>query len=85
MSLSEKGVERIKAIHLHEGGIHQKSQSVVESLNEKQYEELLGTHHQITNLLEAPEKGGFEDKNEKHNADRYIERSNNFSVNCFLL
>lgn len=57
LSLSEKGVATIKAIHLHEGGIHQKFQLVIESLNEKQYEDLLETHHQITNLLEAPEHG----------------------------
>jgi DNA-binding MarR family transcriptional regulator len=57
LSLSEKGVSRIKAIHLQEGGIHQKFQSVVESLTERQYKELLIAHNQITTYLEAPEHG----------------------------
>ncbi|WP_342742428.1 MarR family winged helix-turn-helix transcriptional regulator [Paenisporosarcina indica] len=53
LSLNEKGMERIKMIHLQEGGIHQIFHSVVESLTESQVEELLGTHHQITTFLET--------------------------------
>ncbi|MFY0758847.1 MarR family transcriptional regulator [Metabacillus dongyingensis] len=59
LSLSEKGVTLIKTIHLQEGGIHQVFQAAIESLTERQYEELLGSHNQITAFLEtqAPEQG----------------------------
>lgn len=54
LSLSEKGLARIKEIHMQENGIHQKFQSVAESLTDKQFEELLDTHQQITKHLEEP-------------------------------
>lgn len=59
LSLSEKGVTLIKSIHTQEGGILQVFQSAIESLTERQYEEILGTHNQITTYLEthAPEQG----------------------------
>jgi DNA-binding MarR family transcriptional regulator len=53
LSVTEKGQELIKMIHLQDGGIHQVLQSAVEVLSESQFEELLGTHHQITNYLET--------------------------------
>lgn len=56
LSLSEKGITRIRTLHLQEGGIHQIFQSVLESLNEQQVDNLLETHQQITDLLEKLEE-----------------------------
>lgn len=52
LSLSENGLARIKEIHMQENGIHQIFQSVAESLSDRQFEELIGTHKQITAHLE---------------------------------
>lgn len=59
LSVTEKGQELIKMIHLQDGGIHQVLQSAVELLSGSQFEELLRTHHQITTYLETevPELG----------------------------
>lgn len=55
LSLSEKGMTRIRTLHLQEGGIHQAVQSVLESMTEQQVDDLLRTHKQITDLLEKRE------------------------------
>ena len=52
LSLSEKGITRIRTLHLQEGGIHQIFQSVLKSLNKQQVDNLLETHQQMTDLLE---------------------------------
>ena len=57
LSLSGNGEELIKKIRQQEGGIHQIFQAVAESLTDKQFEELLGTHQQITTYLEALDQG----------------------------
>ncbi|HSO58793.1 MAG TPA: MarR family winged helix-turn-helix transcriptional regulator [Paenisporosarcina sp.] len=53
LSVTEKGQELNKMIHLQDGGIHQVLQSAVEVLSESQYEELLEAHRQITTYLET--------------------------------
>lgn len=60
LAITEKGEALLKTIHLQEGGIHQLFQCVSELMTDKQYEELLETHLQITNYLEAKiiEQGG---------------------------
>ncbi|WCN36281.1 MarR family winged helix-turn-helix transcriptional regulator [Aneurinibacillus uraniidurans] len=60
LAITEKGEALLKTIHLQEGGIHQLFQFVSELMTDKQYEELLETHLQITNYLEAKivEQGG---------------------------
>lgn len=62
LSLNEEGIKRIKTIHLQEGGIHQIFNSVVKSLSNSQFDELLETHHQIISFLEkyAQEQGGVQ-------------------------
>lgn len=55
LSLSEKGKLLIKKIHLQKDGIHQVFQHAVESLTEKQYQELLGAYLQMTTYLEEQE------------------------------
>ncbi|MCP3764691.1 MarR family transcriptional regulator [Domibacillus sp. A3M-37] len=55
LSLSEKGITRIRTLHLQEGGIHQVFQSVLESLTEQKVDDLLETHQQITASLEKLE------------------------------
>ncbi|MFE0506786.1 MarR family winged helix-turn-helix transcriptional regulator [Peribacillus butanolivorans] len=59
LSITEKGKNLLKTIHMHDGSIHQIFQTVVELLTEEQFEELLETHLQITNYLEtqATEQG----------------------------
>ncbi|MDW7614990.1 MarR family winged helix-turn-helix transcriptional regulator [Peribacillus simplex] len=59
LSITEKGEKSLKMIHFQEGSIHQIFQSAIELLSEEQYEDLLETHLQITNFLEAQatEKG----------------------------
>ncbi|KAB7704088.1 MarR family transcriptional regulator [Bacillus aerolatus] len=57
LSLSEKGEAFIKTIHLQEGSIHQVFRSAVESLTEKQCDELLETHQRIAAYLEAQGAG----------------------------
>ena len=57
LSLSENGLARIKEIHMQENGIHQIFQSVAESLSDRQFEELIGTHEQITAHLEEMGQG----------------------------
>lgn len=59
LSLSEKGELFIKTIHLQEGSVHQIFQSAVESLTEKQCEELLQANLHIATYLEvhATEQG----------------------------
>ncbi|PJN88887.1 MarR family winged helix-turn-helix transcriptional regulator [Bacillus sp. mrc49] len=53
LTITEKGKNLLKTIHLHEGSIHQSFQAVVERLTEEQFEGLIGTHLQITNYLDA--------------------------------
>lgn len=53
LTLSDKGEILTKKIYLHEGGIHQVFQSAVDTLTEKQYEETLEVHLQLSNYLEA--------------------------------
>ncbi|MGG3451097.1 MarR family winged helix-turn-helix transcriptional regulator [Domibacillus aminovorans] len=53
LSLSEKGEIFIKTIQLQEDGVHQTFQSAVESLTERQCEELLKANLQIATYLEA--------------------------------
>lgn len=53
LSITEKGENLLKTIHFHEGSIHQVFQTAIEMLTEEQFEELLKTHLQITNFLEA--------------------------------
>ena len=53
LTITEKGKNLLKTIHLHEGSIHQSFQAVVERFTEEQFEGLIGTHLQITNYLEA--------------------------------
>lgn len=55
LSLNEKGLERIKAIHAQKGGIHQIFQGAVESLTDKQYEDVIRTHLHIKNHMESIE------------------------------
>ncbi|MBA9027106.1 MULTISPECIES: MarR family winged helix-turn-helix transcriptional regulator [Bacillaceae] len=52
LTLSDKGETFLKTIHRKEGGIHQVFQAAIEILTEKQVEELLKSHLQITNYLE---------------------------------
>ena len=52
LSITEKGIEFLKTIHLQDGGIHQHFTTVIDSLSEKQIDELLATHQQIINKLE---------------------------------
>ncbi|MFJ7975610.1 MarR family winged helix-turn-helix transcriptional regulator [Peribacillus sp. JNUCC 23] len=56
LTLSDKGETFLKTIHRQEGGIHQVFQAATETLTEKQVEELLKTHLQITTYLEAQAK-----------------------------
>lgn len=53
LSITDKGQNLLKTIHFHEGSIHQIFQTAIEMLSEEQFEELLKTHLQITNFLEA--------------------------------
>ncbi|MDM5223295.1 MarR family winged helix-turn-helix transcriptional regulator [Peribacillus sp. NJ11] len=53
LSITEQGKNLLQTIHFHEGSIHQIFQSAIELLSEEQFEELLETHLQITNFLEA--------------------------------
>lgn len=56
LSLSDTGLDRIKAIHMQEGGIHQVFQEVTDSLSSEQYDGLIETHHQIKTQLENIEQ-----------------------------
>lgn len=55
LSITEKGFELIKKLHLHEGGIHQVFQLAIESLTEEQFNDLLNAHSKITENLEKNE------------------------------
>ncbi|WP_099156845.1 MarR family winged helix-turn-helix transcriptional regulator [Virgibacillus ndiopensis] len=61
LSTSKKGVDFIKSIHTQEGGIHQIFQAAVETLTEKQYDDLLVAHLQLSTFLEKyhTEQGGL--------------------------
>lgn len=52
LSISEQGKTLIKAIHFQKDGIHQVFHNAIEQLTEKQYQELIQTHIQITTYLE---------------------------------
>lgn len=56
LTLSDKGKTFLKTIHRKEGGIHQVFQVAIETLTDKQVEELLKSHLQITTYLEAQAK-----------------------------
>jgi DNA-binding MarR family transcriptional regulator len=53
LSITDQGKNLLRTIHFHEGSIHQVFQTAIEKLSEEQFEELLETHLQITNFLEA--------------------------------
>jgi DNA-binding MarR family transcriptional regulator len=55
LSLNDKGIERIKSMHLQEGGLHHVVQSVLESLDPQEVERLLETNRRIASLLETVE------------------------------
>ena len=55
LSLNDKGLERIKAIHAQEGGIHQIFQGAVETMTDKQYDDVLRTHLHIKNHMASVE------------------------------
>ncbi|MGI2329190.1 MarR family winged helix-turn-helix transcriptional regulator [Planococcus sp. YIM B11945] len=55
LSLNEKGIERIKTIHLQESGIHRVVQKVLDALEPGEAERLLETHARIASLLETIE------------------------------
>jgi DNA-binding MarR family transcriptional regulator len=61
LTISEKGEALVKTIYLHEGGVHEVFQSAVETLTERQYEETLEVHLQISNYLgvQATERGAY--------------------------
>lgn len=61
LTLNDKGETFLKTIHRKEGGIHQVFQAAIETLTEKQVEELLKSHLQISTYLEAQatEQGGY--------------------------
>ena len=63
LSLSDKGETLIRTIHMQDGGIHQIFKSVTDSLTSSQYEELLGTHRQISTYLE--EESSYQGECEK--------------------
>lgn len=57
LTVTEKGKEFLKKMHLQDGGIHQLFQTAIDQLTDKQYEELLESHLLLSTYLESQTAG----------------------------